>query len=308
MARILVRIYSISTEPVLAALTSAGHEAIVEQTTETDSLSVAEVVDAVKEHQPHAAILELDTRDALSVKAMQQARDEAPFLEFIFLVDQSPDLRHIIMAMNEGASAVLPFSVQPAALINYLNRSLNRKKRAEEHALEIERCRNLIEREKTCSGEQLTEITSLKRLIRRQDKLINYLLARMETRPRKWKVLLVSDSAYQLERLSRPLTEHHFDVVTAPDGQQGLEAARREHPRVIISDLEMPGMNGLELCRAVKNDDTLGPNHFIISTANEERIKEIMKPEYMVDDCLPKPSSPDDFTTFIARMALGLIL
>ena len=123
----------------------------------------------------------------------------------------------------------------------------------------------------------------------------------------KPKVLLVSDSAYQLDLFRKHLEDLNFEVIMAGDGRQGLEKARLEHPRIIVSDLEMPGLNGVELCLAVKNDESLGPNHFIICTANQGRVLEVLKPENKVDDCLVKPGQGDEFQAFTARVALGLL-
>ena len=88
-----------------------------------------------------------------------------------------------------------------------------------------------------------------------------------------WKVLVVSDSAYQVDVFRHALEGANFHVSVAGDGRAGLEAIRRENPRIIISDLEMPGMNGIELCRAVKRETGIAPNHFIICTANEKKVK-----------------------------------
>ena len=59
---------------------------------------------------------------------------------------------------------------------------------------------------------------------------------------KKTKVLLITDSAYQLDRFRKILVDHNFQVLSAKNGTQGLETARIEHPRIIVSDLEMPGL------------------------------------------------------------------
>lgn len=70
-------------------------------------------------------------------------------------------------------------------------------------------------------------------------------------------ILIVDDSPTQLHMLRRLLSGQGYDVVAACDGHEGLQSAHERVPDVIISDIEMPRMNGYELCRAVKDDERL---------------------------------------------------
>jgi DNA-binding response OmpR family regulator len=289
-------------------LTGAGHEVLADPLVETDGLSLSEAVDAAAELAPELLVLDYVERDALSVKTMQQAREKAEFLKCIFVLAGEADRDHLIMAMNEGASALATSPVKETSFLNYVNRALSARRREMETAEEAERCRRLVDQERNCSLEQTAEIALLKRRLKNSDRLVNHLLATLGADRNHWTVLLVSDSAYQLDRFRKPLEDHNFTVTTAADGQAGLEKAQAERPRIIVSDLEMPGLNGLQLCKAVKNDASLNPNHFIIATADEGRINEIMRPENAVDDCLVKPKNPEDFQAFIARIGLGVLV
>ena len=67
-------------------------------------------------------------------------------------------------------------------------------------------------------------------------------------------VVIAEDSRIQSRILQKRLLEAGYEVRAAPDGAQALELIKQKAPTVIISDIEMPEMNGYELCKAVKSD------------------------------------------------------
>ena len=69
------------------------------------------------------------------------------------------------------------------------------------------------------------------------------------------KVLLVEDNEMNRDMLSRRLMRRGFEVSFAADGEQGVDAARREKPDIILMDLSLPVMDGWEATRRVKSDD-----------------------------------------------------
>lgn len=70
-------------------------------------------------------------------------------------------------------------------------------------------------------------------------------------------ILVVEDSMIQAELLRRLLVRQGYPVTLAQDGEAGLAVARKELPGLIISDINMPVMDGFEMCRAVREDDIL---------------------------------------------------
>lgn len=70
-------------------------------------------------------------------------------------------------------------------------------------------------------------------------------------------ILIVDDSRAQLHTLKEWLSEQGYRVVTSLNGREALEVAREVQPQLLISDIEMPVMNGYQLCQAVKNDPQL---------------------------------------------------
>src|SRR5436190_1651116 len=69
------------------------------------------------------------------------------------------------------------------------------------------------------------------------------------------RILIVDDDAISLEILENALVKAGYDVATASDGEEALQMLRSEPLRLVISDWDMPRLNGLDLCRAVRSDD-----------------------------------------------------
>jgi two-component system, cell cycle response regulator len=71
----------------------------------------------------------------------------------------------------------------------------------------------------------------------------------------KPKILTVDDSQTIRSIIKKMLSEYECDIIEACDGLQGLDMAKKEAPHLIILDIDMPGMNGLELLMNLRNDD-----------------------------------------------------
>src|ERR1700753_3275466 len=70
-------------------------------------------------------------------------------------------------------------------------------------------------------------------------------------------VLVVNDSPDSLEMMSFLLSRAGYSVLTAFDGQEGFEVASRERPRLVVSDVSMPRLDGIELCRLMRGHEGL---------------------------------------------------
>ncbi len=81
------------------------------------------------------------------------------------------------------------------------------------------------------------------------------------------KILCVDDDPLILQMLGDILRLRGYTVVTAPDGETGLDAAARERPDLILLDVMMPGIDGFELCRLLKADSILKSAPIVILTA-----------------------------------------
>ena len=107
----------------------------------------------------------------------------------------------------------------------------------------------------------------------------------------KKQILIIEDEPDIQELLSFNLDNNGYKVYTASNGEKGLEVARKEHPDLILLDLMLPGINGLDVCRIIKSDqDTSGISIIMITALGQE--EDIIKGlETGADDYVTKPFS-----------------
>lgn len=103
------------------------------------------------------------------------------------------------------------------------------------------------------------------------------------------KILIVDDELETLLPLKRALEAEDYLVIEAPNGMSGIEKARSEHPDVILLDLMMPGMDGNEVCKVLKEDPVLEHIPIIMLTALGEVKNKIEGIEIGADDYITKP-------------------
>ncbi len=121
---------------------------------------------------------------------------------------------------------------------------------------------------------------------------------------RRNKVLLVDDSPTVLCVLRTYLMGLGYDFVQAGDGREGLHVALREQPNLVISDLRMPGLDGVSLCKALRRAPSLGCTRLVLISSHwTPELREQAK-ELGVDACLQKPVSCDDLAQ-LTRSLLG---
>ncbi len=105
-------------------------------------------------------------------------------------------------------------------------------------------------------------------------------------------VLVVEDDKDILELLAYTLRGAGFDAVTAEDGINALVQARRHRPAIVILDLMLPGMDGLDVCRELKRGAETAQIPVIMLTARGEELDRIVGLELGADDYVVKPFSP----------------
>jgi two-component system, OmpR family, response regulator len=100
------------------------------------------------------------------------------------------------------------------------------------------------------------------------------------------KVLVIEDDPTLLDVVKYNLIKEGYDVAVAVDGLQALEVARSEKPEVIILDIMLPKLDGLEVCRILRNEMTVP---ILMLTARIEEIDKVVGLEMGADDYMTKP-------------------
>jgi DNA-binding response OmpR family regulator len=112
--------------------------------------------------------------------------------------------------------------------------------------------------------------------------------------------ILVVEDEERLRDLVRGYLEHEgFAVLTAADGLIALDLARQHAPDVVVLDLMLPGLDGLEVCRRLR---TFSDAYVIMLTAKAEEIDRIVGLEVGADDYLTKPFSPRELIARVRAM------
>lgn len=105
-------------------------------------------------------------------------------------------------------------------------------------------------------------------------------------------VLVVEDETTLLETLAYNLKRQGYEVLTATGGTQALELARNRQPDVIVLDVMLPGLDGFEVCRALRREMNVP---ILMLTARDEEVDKIVGLEVGADDYMTKPFSMREF-------------
>ncbi len=106
------------------------------------------------------------------------------------------------------------------------------------------------------------------------------------------KILVVDDEQDILEFVSYNLKKEGFKVETANDGNKGVELARQFNPNLIILDIMMPEVDGIEVCRMLRKDANFKSTLIVFLTARSEDFTQISALEAGGDDFIAKPIKP----------------
>ncbi len=106
------------------------------------------------------------------------------------------------------------------------------------------------------------------------------------------KILVVEDERSIAELLAFNLGREGFEVREAVDGLAALVACRRERPDLVILDVMLPGMDGLEVCRQLRRTHEFKDVPIIMLTARREELDRVLGLEMGADDYVVKPFSP----------------
>ncbi len=102
------------------------------------------------------------------------------------------------------------------------------------------------------------------------------------------KILVVEDELVLRETLAYNLNKQGYEVSTAGDGQGAVDLAQSEHPDLIVLDIMLPGLDGFEVCRVLRQDMSVP---IIMLTARDDEVDKVVGLEVGADDYLTKPFS-----------------
>ena len=114
------------------------------------------------------------------------------------------------------------------------------------------------------------------------------------------KILVVDDEPFILNLLQLVLRKAGFTVLTAENGQRGLELAAKEIPDLILTDLMMPVINGIEFCKKIKSNKKFENTIFIVLTARTDKEDKTKLMNLGADDFLLKPINKEDLIAKIS--------
>lgn len=117
------------------------------------------------------------------------------------------------------------------------------------------------------------------------------------------KILVVDDEKDLVDILAFNLRREQYEVVTAHDGEKALDVARRDAPDLVILDLMMPGIGGLEVCRRLRGDPRTAKIPVIMLTAKGEETDAVIGLAQGADDYVRKPFGVKEL---MARVAAHL--
>ncbi|MGH2562568.1 MAG: response regulator [Thermomicrobiales bacterium] len=112
-------------------------------------------------------------------------------------------------------------------------------------------------------------------------------------------VLVVDDEPSLRQTLEYTLRREGFVVATAADGREALELARRRRPDVIVLDIMLPGMDGLQVCRTLRAESTVP---ILLLSARGEEIDRVLGLELGADDYLTKPFAMRELVARVRAM------
>jgi two-component system phosphate regulon response regulator PhoB len=116
------------------------------------------------------------------------------------------------------------------------------------------------------------------------------------------KILVVDDEPDAVELIKFNLKNAGYEVITAADGDEALKKARAQLPNLILLDLMIPEVDGLEVCKILRRDPRVSGVPIIMLTAKAAEIDRVLGLELGADDYVTKPFSPRELVLRIKRL------
>jgi DNA-binding response OmpR family regulator len=125
-------------------------------------------------------------------------------------------------------------------------------------------------------------------------------MTRPQKRPTK---VLIADDDLEILNLTRSLMRRRgFDVLEASDGDEAMRQLLENRPDLVILDVMMPGQSGWEVCRSIRETESLKNIGVIMLTGVGHRMNEMTSPLYGADGYLDKPFEFDDLDALVTEV------
>src|SRR5215475_12105117 len=118
----------------------------------------------------------------------------------------------------------------------------------------------------------------------------------------KQKILVVDDEPDALELIEFNLKANGYEVITASDGEEALQKARSVLPQLIILDIMLPEVDGMEVCKILRRDQRTSGIPILMLTAKAAEIDRVLGLELGADDYVTKPFSPRELVLRVKRL------
>jgi two-component system phosphate regulon response regulator PhoB len=118
----------------------------------------------------------------------------------------------------------------------------------------------------------------------------------------KSKILIVDDELDTLELIAFNLKNAGYETLTAEDGAEALATVRRQPPALIVLDVMLPELDGLEVCKMLKRDPVTKGIPIIMLTAKAAEVDRVLGLEYGANDYLTKPFSPRELVLRVRNL------
>ena len=116
------------------------------------------------------------------------------------------------------------------------------------------------------------------------------------------KILIVDDSGSMRQMVNFTLTEEGFDVAEAVDGQDGFDSLESANPDLIVTDINMPNMNGIDLIKAVRETEKFKFTPIIVLTTESEQSKQDAGKKAGASAWLVKPFTPEKLIETVKKV------
>ena len=116
------------------------------------------------------------------------------------------------------------------------------------------------------------------------------------------KILIIEDDPATSRLVSYSLKHEGFEVLTAPNGLDGIRKAHTEKPDLVILDVMLPGMDGFEICHRLKAEPDTAKLPILMFSAKAQEIDKETGLKVGADDYLAKPAAPSDIINHVEKL------